>query len=140
MKYIPRSFSMAEEGSNEDGNPMIEIEEILMTHIEKPEKLYPTQPDETAESKRTTLTILFLGTGVGGNALNWFSLNVLGWFIGELSFISTSVLVLGIYFLLFPKMFKEHYDGRYNAILLMVAIISLLIGFAHFHVLENGLY
>jgi hypothetical protein len=131
---------MTKEGWNDDSKPMIEIEEILMDHIEKPNKLYVTQPTETAESKRTTLTILFLGIGIGGNALNWLLINTLGWFISELSFISASVLVLGIYFLLFPKMFKEHYEGRHNTMMLIVLIISLLIGFANFYALENGLF
>lgn len=123
-----------------DRDPKINIEEILAEHIEKPNNFYGAQYQETAEVKRKSLIILFLGIGIGGNILNWIIVKTLGWHIDELSFISATVLVMGLYFLLFPRKFEEHYAGKSNGILIIVLIISLIIGFANYYALKNGLY
>ena len=123
-----------------DRDPKINIDEILAEYTEKPNNLYGVQNQETAEVKRKALIILFLGIGIGGNVLNWIIAKTLGLHIDELSFISATVLVLGLYFLLFPRKFEEHYAGKSNGILIIVLIISLIVGFANYYAIKNGFY
>ncbi len=93
-----------------------------------------------SKSRRKVLIVLFLGIGFGGNCLNWIFAHTLVWFIGELAFITATVFIMGLYFLLFPGKFYAHYRGKANALLIIVLIFSLLSGYVNYYAFKHGLY
>jgi hypothetical protein len=99
-----------------------------------------TQLIEEARSKRKSLTGLFLGIGLGGMLLNWLFAHALGWFMEELAVLAPAFLFIGLYFLLFPKLFYAHYQGKANLLIILVMLISLIIGFGNYYALNHGLY
>jgi hypothetical protein len=105
----------------------------------KPQPL-KTNASEEAKSRRRTFVGLFLGIGIGGNLLNWTIAHTLGWYIGELAFLTGTVTVMGLYFWLFPKNFYAHYEGKLNILMVLVLIFSLIMGWINYYAFEHGLY
>lgn len=126
------------------GDPLedseIDIHDILEKYIEQPRLVFGGQYQQTADTQRLVLIIIFLGCGLFGNIGSWFIIIRFGWLVDELVILSTTVLVMGLYFLFFPGLFKAHYNGKLNGILFIVLSLSFLIAFAFSFVLKHILY
>lgn len=121
------------------------LEKLKFNEQVQPNSIIPPQSptaniSEEAKSRQRSLTILFLIIGFGGNCLNWTVAHTMGWFMSKLAFITASVAVMGLYFLLFPKKFYDHYEGKSNVLLFAILFLSLLIGWLNYYAFEHGLY
>ena len=89
-------------------------------------------------SVRWAAVILFLVIGVFSIWLNWNWALTKGYYIGELNVIGPAVIVIAVYFILFPQDFVAQYSGKITPRMWVAIILALAAGFGYMVAFENG--